>query len=87
MYNVRSLKGVRRDLRRLDPPTSRRVLERIKWFAENPDGVTPEALKGELAGLCKLRVGDYRIFYQMLRAEKIIVIHAVKHRRDAYRGK
>lgn len=30
-------------------------------------------------------VGDYRILYQVLEEEKVILIHAVGHRREVYR--
>jgi len=44
-----------------------------------------EALTGELAGLYKLRVGDYRVIYEVLWEEETIVIHAIGHRREIYR--
>jgi len=42
-------------------------------------------LTGDLAGLYKLRMGDYRVIYEALSAERTIVIHAVGHRRQIYR--
>jgi mRNA-degrading endonuclease RelE of RelBE toxin-antitoxin system len=42
----------------------------------------PEPLHGDLAGLFKLREGDYRIIYQPLQRERLIVIHEIGHRRD-----
>ncbi len=49
--------------------------------------MNPEALKGALAGLYKLREGDYRIIYQVLRKEHVIVIHSIGHRSEVYRKK
>ncbi len=40
---------------------------------------------GDLAGLYKLRVGDYRVIYEVLWDEETIVIHAIGHRREIYR--
>ena len=37
------------------------------------------------AGLYNLRVGDYRVLYEILHGEQTIVIHAIGHRRDIYR--
>jgi mRNA-degrading endonuclease RelE of RelBE toxin-antitoxin system len=34
-----------------------------------------EALTGDLTGLHKLRVGDYRVFYEILQNEQTIVIN------------
>ena len=59
----------------------------MKWLAENIDSIAPKKLAGPLAGLCKLREGDYRIIYQVLHNEETIVVHAIGHRRDIYRKK
>ena len=61
MYRVRILDAATRELARLDKPFARRIIERITWLATNLDSIRPEALTGELAGFCKLRVGDYRV--------------------------
>jgi len=84
-YSVRLLKGATRDLERLDNSTGRHITHRISWLSQNMDSVRPVALKGELAGLYKLREGDYRIIYQVLTKEKIIIIHGIGHRKEIYK--
>jgi len=74
-----------RELERLDKPVGRRIVARIHWLAANLDTVKPEALAGDLAGLYKLRAGDWRVVYEIVRDEQCIVIHAVGHRREIYR--
>ena len=86
-YTIRILKSAARELARLDKVTGRRIARRITWLAQNADTMKSEGLKGELAGLFKLREGDYRIVYQILRQEKTIVIHSIGHRREVYRRK
>ena len=85
MYRVQLLQSAVRDLERLDKSVGARIGQRIKWLAENFDVIEPKRLTGQLAGLYKLREGDYRIIYQVLRKEKTIVIHCIGHRRDVYR--
>jgi mRNA interferase RelE/StbE len=85
VYRVRILDAAKRELARLDKPLARRIIERITWLATNLDTISPEALTGELAGLCKLRVGDYRVIYEILHTEQTLVIHVVGHRREIYR--
>jgi mRNA interferase RelE/StbE len=85
MYHIRILRAATRDLARLDKTVSRRIAERLNWLAANLDRIRTEALTGELAGLHKLRVGDYRVIYEILRDEQIIVIHAIGHRKEIYR--
>jgi mRNA interferase RelE/StbE len=44
-----------------------------------------KALKAELAGLWRYRVGDYRILCQIQDRELIVLVIAVGHRKDIYR--
>ena len=85
MYRVRLLDGAIRELAGLDKPVGRRIVERVRWLAENLDVVGREALTDDLTGLCKLRVGDYRVIYEILSHEQTIVVHAIGHRSDIYR--
>jgi mRNA interferase RelE/StbE len=41
-------------------------------------------LRRNLAGLFKLRVGNYRIVYQVKNKEVIVLIVAIGHRRNVY---
>ena len=84
-FRARLLDAAVRDLARLDKPEARRIVQRINWLASNLGAIRPEALSGDLAGLCKLRVGDYRVIYEMLDAEQILLVHAIGHRREIYR--
>jgi len=85
VYRIRLLDEAVRDLARLDKPVARRVVERLDWLAGNLRSVKPEALTADLAGLLKLRVGDYRVIYEVLHKERTLIVHAVGHRRDVYR--
>lgn len=85
MYQVRILEEAARDLSKLDSAVARRIVNRIRWLAENLDEIQPEALTGNLAGFYKLRAGDYRVVYEIVHSEQMIVIHLVGHRREIYR--
>lgn len=61
MYQVRILDGASKELGKLDKPMGRRIVERLGWLAEHFDEIRPQALTGDLAGLFKLRIGDYRV--------------------------
>jgi len=65
MYRVRILDAATRELERLDRLVGRRIVERINWLAANFETIRPEALTGDLAGFYKLRVGDYRVLYEI----------------------
>ena len=85
MYRLRIIPAASHELERLDKPIARRIAERINWLAANLDDIRPEPYKGDLAGLYKLRVGDYRVIYEILHDETMIVIHQVGHRSEIYR--
>ncbi len=85
MYELRMLESAVRDLQNLDAQIARRILARLRWLAENFDHLRPEALAGDLAGLFKLRVGDYRVIYEVLSEDRVLVVHMIGHRRDVYR--
>lgn len=85
MYQIRILKAAKRELSQLDKPVAQRVVKRITWLVENIAYVTPIPLSGNLADFYKLRVGSYRVIYEILHNEKTVVIHQIGHRREIYR--
>jgi len=85
MYYIRIIPAATRDLERLDKPVARRIVGRINWLAANLDNIKPEQFTADLAGFYKFRVGNYRVVYQILRDERIIIIHQVDHRSEVYR--
>ena len=87
MYTVRLLKSASRELERLDKTIATRIVRRLRWLAENFDSLDPKPLKGRLHGLYKLREGDYRIVYEILKGEEVIVVHLIGHRREVYKTK
>jgi mRNA interferase RelE/StbE len=85
VVHVRILPAATRELERLDKPVARRIVERINWLAANMEDLRPEPYTGDLAGLYKLRAGDYRVIYELLHDENTLVIHQIGHRREIYR--
>ncbi len=69
MYNVQFLDEAIEELAHLDKPIAKRVIKKIKWLAENIENIQPDGLTGDLAGLYKLRVGSYRVIYEILETE------------------
>lgn len=71
------------DLEKIDRPIVKRILHKISWFSQYFDAVTPEPLSADMAGLYKLRVGDWRVIYEI--GKDVIIIRAVGHRREIYK--
>ena len=74
-----------KDLKQLPTPLRKRIVNKIAWLAENFESVKPLPLAGQLAGLYKLRVGDYRVVYEFDRGIRVITVDWVGHRRDVYK--
>ncbi len=85
MYQIRVLDPAAEELASLDRTVARRILTRLQWLAENLDALHLERLTGDLANLYKFRVGDYRVLYEVIEEEQLLIIHLVGHRRDVYR--
>jgi mRNA interferase RelE/StbE len=81
---VRFLPAALQDLTALDTSIMRRVVNRIVWLAANWGNVQPQRLSGDLSDFYKLRVGDYRVLYQILAEENALLIHQIGHRREIY---
>ena len=72
----------------LDSAIGAGVERKIQWLAENAAGMVHRRLVGmpeDLAGLCKLRVGDYRILYWIYPAKTLVRIYRIQHRSEVYR--
>ena len=73
----------RRDLRRLDPPVKRRVVEALDRFVEDPFAADIRRLD---APEWRLRVGDWRVRFTFDEEQRVIVVLRVLPRRRAYRS-
>ncbi len=81
-YSITYKKSVEKDLSRLGKPKAKRILDKIeKELIARADNYS--LLKGEFAGLRKLRMGDYRVIFAILEQE--VVILRIGHRRDVYK--
>jgi mRNA interferase RelE/StbE len=68
-------------LQRTDPQTARRVAKALIELRQLNDPTTRcKALTGPLTGLCRLRVGDYRVIIDVRRAEPTLVALDLGHR-------
>ena len=85
MPQLRILEAAEKQLAKLDSKTAKRLIAKLQWLTLSLGKAKPVALKGPLAGLLKLRVGDYRIIYQVVDDGKTILVHFLGHRRDVYR--
>ncbi len=82
-YSIRIKRSAARELARVPEPDRRRLADAIDRLAGRPRAGT--ALKGDFRGLRRLRVGDFRIVYEVLDDVLVVLVVRVAHRRDTYR--
>jgi mRNA interferase RelE/StbE len=78
---------VQKELDRLDRPVLKRVWEAAQVLKQNPRPPAARKLHHPAIGEYRLRVSDWRVFYDVDEKTKTIVILRVMHRREAYRSR
>lgn len=73
-----------RELGSLPQPIRNRVNGRIRALGDDPRPPGCQRLAG-FGDLYRVRVGDYRIIYQILDDVLVVVIVRIGHRREVYR--
>jgi len=84
-YSLSFKNGVEKDLRKIPKEIVLHILDHIENLVNEP--VPHDAYK--LAGaenLYRIRVGDYRVIYQVLHANREVTVKYIRHRSVAYRG-
>ena len=84
MREVRIERTAERDLRRLPAAAFRQILPHLESLAENPRPPGCRKIAGS-ARDWRIRIGDYRVIYEVDDPANIVSIMRVRHRRDAYR--
>lgn len=73
----------RKEFLALPPDIGRKIARAIHTLAENPR--THHSIKLSGTEGYRLRVGNYRILYEIDDAKRTVTIYRIKHRREVYR--
>ncbi|MBN1660639.1 MAG: type II toxin-antitoxin system RelE/ParE family toxin [Anaerolineae bacterium] len=84
MYEVYLEGAAERDLRRLPEEIFRRIIPHIRSLSEDPRPPGCRKLAGSESDW-RIRVGDYRVVYEIDETERVVRVFRVRHRREAYR--
>ena len=84
MYRVLLERGAEKDLARLSSEIHDRVIAAIRALATNPRPSGCRKLAGSKNDW-RIRVGDYRVVYEIADQVRIVRVNRVRHRRDVYR--
>ena len=84
MYRVLLERSAEKDLTRLSSEMHDRVIATIQALATNPRPPGCRKLAGSKNDW-RIRVGDYRLIYEIADAIRIVRVNRVRHRREVYR--
>ncbi len=85
-YQVASTPSAARQLRKLDPPTRRRIQAVLDLLADQPRPPAATQLLGG-AGEWRVRTGDHRIVYEIVDNEILVLVLRLGHRREVYQSR
>jgi len=83
-YTITFAQSARKELERLSANVVSRVFPKIEALAQSPRPPGCRKLQG-FENLWRIRIGDYRVIYQVFDEELVVDIVAVRHRSKAYR--
>ncbi len=83
-FSIQWRASTRKDLRRLPAGEVQRIMKDVEALGENPIPHGSEKLAGT-QHTHRIRIGDYRVIYEVLASGRIVEIQRVRHRKDVYR--
>lgn len=83
-FEIRWKRSATQDLRKLNKSIISRIIERVERLLADPRPKGCRKLR-ETGSHYRVRVGDFRVIYEVLDDRRLIIIHYVRHRKDAYR--
>ncbi|MGA2622181.1 MAG: type II toxin-antitoxin system RelE/ParE family toxin [Thermoguttaceae bacterium] len=84
-YEVFFKPSADRQLQKLPPDIQRRIVSELAAVALNPR--PPGVVKmGGYENLWRIRIGNYRVLYEIHDDHLIVLVLRIAHRKDAYRG-
>ncbi len=76
--------STKKDLRKLPPQEVARIVAAVEDLAQEPFPRGSEKLSGS-EHTYRIRVGDYRVVYEVFTQSRIVEIQRARHRKDVYR--
>ena len=82
-YEVEFKASAAKEFRKLPPDTKARIRKAIGALQADPRPAGVKKLAGE-TNLYRIRIGEFRVIYEIDDEAKILVVTRVRHRRDVY---
>lgn len=83
IYSLSIKQSAAKALAKIEGEDRQRIINAIDQLKTNP--VAGSVLKGEFSGLRRIRVGNYRVVYEVQDEKLVILVIRIGHRREVYR--
>ena len=83
MYTITIKQSAAKALAKIDAPQRNRLIEAIDKLKTNP--TAGNVLKGEFTGLRRIRIGDYRVVYEVQNEQLVILVLRIAYRSEVYK--
>ncbi|NOY29357.1 MAG: type II toxin-antitoxin system RelE/ParE family toxin [Planctomycetes bacterium] len=83
-YSIVFAPAVLRQLRKLPTRDQKRIVREIELLEDNPRPSGVKKLIGE-DNFWRIRIGDYRVVYEIKDAKLLVLVLRIAHRKDIYR--
>jgi len=86
MWQITLESSAVKDLKKLPPSIRTRIIQKLRWFAEQDDPIhfAVQLIGNSSVGEYRFRVSDYRIIFD--KNGESLIIRMIEHRRDVYKG-
>ena len=84
-YSVELAPAAKRQVRKLDRAIQERVIRRLEALGKDPRPHGVEKLEG-VESTYRVRLGEYRIVYEIQDKILVVLVLKVGHRKEVYRG-
>ena len=85
MYKIMTSKGADKALRKIPANQAKKIIAKVKHLADDPYAKNNNVKKIVNSDKYRLRVGDYRVFYELHDDTVILLMLDVKSRGGAYK--
>ncbi len=82
-YNIQIRKKAQKSLSKIPDPFQSNIIENIRKLAQNPYPHQSIKLTGREAW--RIRIGNYRVIYEIFENELVILVLNIGHRKNIYK--
>ncbi len=84
-YEIGLTSKAEKDLKKLSKQLRERIVPKILALKNDRYPQHYKHLVGNKMAMYRLRIGDYRVIYDVYGKQKIVLIYRIGHRKDIYR--